>query len=136
MTIAPCVLCAEPGGELIWRDQRARIVWIHDAQHPAYMRVIWNQHVKEMSDLSLPDRAYLMDLVFRLEQVLRATLQPAKVNLASLGNMVPHLHWHVIPRFTDDPHFPQSSFGEALRDSIHRIENPDAFKRALIEEFK
>jgi diadenosine tetraphosphate (Ap4A) HIT family hydrolase len=38
--------------------------------------------------------------------MLRRLLQPTKVNLASLGNQVPHLHWHVIPRFADDAHFP------------------------------
>ena len=30
--------------------------------------------------------------------------EPDKMNLASLGNLVPHLHWHVIPRFENDPH--------------------------------
>ena len=42
-------------------------------------------------------------------------LQPAKVNLAALGNMVPHLHWHVIPRFADDSHFPQPVWGARQR---------------------
>jgi len=41
-----------------------------------------------------------------LSRALRALLQPDKVNLAALGNQVPHLHWHVIPRFADDTHFP------------------------------
>jgi diadenosine tetraphosphate (Ap4A) HIT family hydrolase len=136
MTTQPCVLCAETGGELIWRDERARIVWVHDEHHPAFMRVIWNQHVKEMSDLSTIDRAHLMDRVFHLEKFLRDTLAPEKMNLASLGNMVPHLHWHVIPRFVDDPHYPQPVFGEAVRPVAHRLENPQAFRQALSEEFK
>jgi hypothetical protein len=38
-----------------------------------------------------------------------------KVNLASLGNQVPHLHWHVIPRFKDDPHFPFAIWGRKMR---------------------
>jgi diadenosine tetraphosphate (Ap4A) HIT family hydrolase len=47
--------------------------------------------------------------------VLIAQLQPAKVNLAALGNVVPHLHWHVVARFAWDSHFPQPIWGLAQR---------------------
>jgi diadenosine tetraphosphate (Ap4A) HIT family hydrolase len=47
-----------------------------------------------------------MLVVYAMERALRTVMQPAKVNLASLGNQVPHVHWHVIPRFTNDAHFP------------------------------
>jgi diadenosine tetraphosphate (Ap4A) HIT family hydrolase len=56
-----------------------------------------------------------MEVVFAVESVVREQLTPEKMNLASFGNAVPHLHWHVIPRFTDDPHFPQPAFGPAMR---------------------
>lgn len=54
----------------------------------------------EFSDLSSADRTHCMDVVAQLEQALRKHLQPTKINLAALGNMVPHLHWHVIARLT------------------------------------
>ena len=60
-----------------------------------------------MTDLTEAERMHLMEVVFAVESVLREQLDPAKINLASLGNVVPHLHWHVIPRYDDDPHFPQ-----------------------------
>ena len=56
-----------------------------------------------------------MRVVFELEAGLRELLQPDKINLASLGNAVPHLHWHVIPRFRGDPHFPSPIWGAPLR---------------------
>jgi diadenosine tetraphosphate (Ap4A) HIT family hydrolase len=59
-----------------------------------------------MTDLAESDRAHLMQIVFRVEQILREIMHPEKINLASLGNQVPHVHWHIIPRFTDDAHFP------------------------------
>jgi len=74
--------------------------------YPGFCRVIWRSHVAEMSDLAGPDRGHLMALVFATESALRRLYAPQKINLASLGNLVPHLHWHVIPRFLDDPHFP------------------------------
>jgi diadenosine tetraphosphate (Ap4A) HIT family hydrolase len=53
--------------------------------------------------------------VCKVEQVLREVMQPDKINLASLGNMTPHLHWHVIPRFKSDKHFPQPIWGTPQR---------------------
>ena len=51
-------------------------------------------------------REHFMHVVFTVEQVLYELIKPDKINLASLGNQTPHLHWHVIPRFNDDAHFP------------------------------
>ena len=58
------------------------------------------------SDLDAAQRSGLLDVVFAAERALIGLLRPDKVNLASLGNMTPHLHWHVIPRFRGDPHVP------------------------------
>ena len=65
------------------------------------------------------DRARTMKVVFAVETAMREVIQPDKINLASLGNKTPHMHWHVIPRFEDDVHFPNSHWGEALRANIH-----------------
>jgi diadenosine tetraphosphate (Ap4A) HIT family hydrolase len=110
-----CELCEQPGGTVIWRDPRCRVVHVEEPGYPGFCRVIWNGHVKEMTDLAESDRAHLMRVVFAVEAALRERLGPEKINLASLGNMTPHLHWHVIPRFRDDPHFPNPIWGTARR---------------------
>lgn len=56
-----------------------------------------------------------MDVVLATERALRRVVQPDKINLASFGNAVPHLHWHVIPRWRDDSHFPESIWSAAQR---------------------
>ena len=56
-----------------------------------------------------------MNAVVAVEQVLREHLQPTKINLAALGNAVPHLHWHVIARFDWDIHFPASVWAAPQR---------------------
>jgi diadenosine tetraphosphate (Ap4A) HIT family hydrolase len=101
-----CPLCHPENETVLWQDERCRVILIDDADYPGFCRVIWGGHVKEVTDLAEPERSHLMAVVFTTEEILRETLQPAKINLASLGNQVPHLHWHVIPRFTDDTHFP------------------------------
>lgn len=116
-----CVLCTQPGGEVLWDDGFARVVLIGDADHPAYCRVILNAHRKEMTDLTEAERARLMSIVFVVERVLRDLLDPEKINLASFGNMVPHVHWHVIPRFAGDPHYPNPVFGVRQRDGARAL---------------
>lgn len=103
---AGCPLCAACDEAVLWRDDFCRVVWVDDPDYPGYCRVILNAHVREMTDLPEDARQRLMAVVFATEGALREALQPDKVNLASLGNQVPHLHWHVIPRFRDDRHFP------------------------------
>ena len=70
-----------------------------------------------------------MQTVFVVERVLRELLAPEKINLASFGNMVPHLHWHIIPRFADDPHFPNAVFGARQRDGARPL--PSGFVQAM-----
>jgi diadenosine tetraphosphate (Ap4A) HIT family hydrolase len=117
-----CPLCDTPGGALLWRDDFCRVVLVTDEpDYPGFLRVILNAHVKEMTDLSAADQSTLMRVVFAAEAALLEVLQPDKINLASLGNVVPHLHWHVIPRFADDPHFPNPLWGTKLRDTPHAV---------------
>jgi diadenosine tetraphosphate (Ap4A) HIT family hydrolase len=68
-----------------------------------------------MTDLPESERARFLQVVFAVETVLRSAVSPDKVNLACLGNLTPHLHWHVIPRYADDPHFPQPIWAAPLR---------------------
>lgn len=112
-----CELCTTIGGELLWQDQRCRVVLVAEPGYSGYCRVIWNTHVAEMTDLGDAERTHCLRVVLAAESVLRELLTPHKVNLASLGNFTPHLHWHVIPRFRDDPHFPQAIWGPRQRDA-------------------
>ena len=112
---ARCELCVGDGGHVIWRDAGWRVVRVEDAAFPAFYRVICNHHVAEFGDLLGDERSRCMDLVVTVERILREVLSPTKVNLASLGNVVPHLHWHVIARFSWDSHFPQPIWGAAQR---------------------
>ena len=124
-----CVFCDGEGGQQLWRDARCRVV-LTDEPFPGFCRVIWNSHVREMTDLAAPNRAHLMHVVYAVESALRARLTPAKMNLASLGNQTPHLHWHLIPRFADDSHFPNPVWGPPQRDATARA-LPDDFIAAL-----
>ena len=131
---AACVFCESAGGRVVFEDARLRVV-VADEPFAGLCRVIWNAHVCEMTDLAPDDRMYLMRIVFAVEDALRALLAPRKMNLANFGNLVPHIHWHVIPRFADDSHFPQPVWGPRQRDGSPRALPPnfDAALAARIE---
>lgn len=114
-----CEFCAGEGGQRLWRDARCRVV-LTEEPFAGFCRVIWNSHVREMTDLAADDREHFMRAVFATEAALRATLLPTKMNLATLGNATPHLHWHVIPRFVDDSHFPRPVWGVSQRAAAAR----------------
>ena len=115
-----CALCKDElkaeEGQLIWRGDDCRVILVNDADLPGFCRVIWNRHVAEMTDLSYGERDHIMTLVFAVEEAIRHVMHPDKVNIAALGNMVPHIHWHVIPRFKDDAFFPGSAWSKRTQE--------------------
>jgi diadenosine tetraphosphate (Ap4A) HIT family hydrolase len=118
---------------LLWRDDLCRVILVSDPDYPGYCRVICNRHVREMTDLEASARDRVMRVVFAAEEAVRRVMRPDKINLASFGNMVPHLHWHVIPRFVNDRHFPNSIWGEPQRAGAAR-ETPRAAITAALRE--
>lgn len=111
-----CELCERDGGSILWRDDFCRIVRVASRDYPGYCRVILNRHAGEMTDLGSGEREQLMRAVFACETALRELFRPHKINLASLGNQVPHLHWHVIARHADDRTFPEPIWAAPRRE--------------------
>jgi diadenosine tetraphosphate (Ap4A) HIT family hydrolase len=91
---------------VLWQNGTCRVVRVDEPDYPGFCRVILGRHAREMTDLEPAERAELMRVVFEVEAVVRECMGAEKMNLASLGNMTPHVHWHVVPRFHDDRHFP------------------------------
>ncbi|TSA23354.1 MAG: HIT family protein [Betaproteobacteria bacterium] len=115
MTVA-CPLCTPVAADLLWQDALCRVVWVDEPAYPGFCRVIVHAHIKEMTDLPECDRHRLMAVVFAAEVAVREVCRPDKINLASLGNLVPHLHWHVIPRWQTDRCFPDAIWAAARQD--------------------
>lgn len=112
-----CELCASAGGVVLWRSDLCRVVRVDDPSYPGFCRVIWNDHIREMTDLDATHQIVLMRVVFAVEAMVRRLFDPDKINLASFGNMVPHVHWHIIPRWLDDRHFPEPVWGKVQREA-------------------
>jgi len=129
-----CTLLANPPADvLIWKDAQLSVVLVDEPHYPGFVRVVWQAHVKEMTDLEPAERAHVMWAVWQVEAAQRAVMAPDKVNLASFGNMTPHVHWHVIPRFAGDVHFPQPTWGPAQREAQPQ---DVAARRALLPQLR
>ena len=120
---------------MLWQNDLCRVVRVDEPDYPGFCRVILRRHAREMTDLAPAERDALMAVVYAVEEALRETMRPDKINLASLGNMTPHVHWHVVPRFHDDRHFPAPIWAAPRRDSVvppERSERAAGIAAALI----
>lgn len=115
--MSACEFCSSPGGAVLWQNALCRVVRVDEPDYPGFCRVILKRHAREMTDLDEAERDGLMAVVYAVEAAVRETMRPDKMNLASLGNMTPHVHWHVIPRFADDRHFPGPVWAAPRRES-------------------
>ena len=123
-----CEFCSSPGGAVLWQNDLCRVVRVDEPDYPGFLRVILQRHAREMTDLDESERAGLMSVVWAVEAAVRETMEPDKMNVASLGNMTPHVHWHVIPRYRDDRHFPTPVWAAPRRE---RAPLPEREARAL-----
>jgi diadenosine tetraphosphate (Ap4A) HIT family hydrolase len=131
LTANNCELCESDGGEVLWCDRICRVVSIADSDYPGFCRVVLQDHVGEMTQLDPRTRDRLMQAVFATEEALRELMSPHKINLASFGNLVPHLHWHVIPRFASDRHFPAPVWAPPRREFASVAQAPDPSALAM-----
>ena len=83
-----------------------------DQYFPGYCFLISKEHVTELFHLEQPVRQELIEEVSRVAAVLAGLFKPDKINYELLGNMVPHMHWHLVPRFIEDPLWPRPIWSE------------------------
>ena len=106
-----CPLCTDRAKSEIWRNGNFYLIDAEDPAFPCFLRVVSCRHVPEMSSLTSEERTELWGILNVVEEEIIKALRTHKVNLAQFGNMVPHLHWHVIARWQDDSHFPECPWG-------------------------
>ena len=132
-----CPLCIEDGGICLVRTKQYRIVAPREPEFLGLIRVIWNDHVVEMTDLEILPRNDFMRAVYFVEESVRQMMNPDKINLASLGNAVPHLHWHIIPRWFDDSYFPVPIWGQRQREiSAEKVSQRQSDEQLLMRHIQ
>ncbi len=131
-----CELCQFDYTRALWQNDKFFIIAVQDEKFPGYVRLIWKEHVAEMTDLEAQDRLMIWKALDIIETCMRKHMHPDKINLAEFGNMVPHLHWHIIPRYTDDSHFPESIWGLQQRKLSVNTTQRQALANTFYKELK
>ena len=106
MTATACLFCAgeRPAADHRVADLGVTTAYLHDDQFfPGWVLLVLKAHATELFELDAAARARMMDEVSRVAAALKSVFAPRKINYECLGNQVPHIHWHVIPRLPDDP---------------------------------
>jgi diadenosine tetraphosphate (Ap4A) HIT family hydrolase len=93
-----------PGDDLVWQFPYSVALLGKWQYFHGYCLLICRTHATELSQLDDPDRRAYLEEMCLLARAVELAFRPLKLNYELLGNQVPHLHWHIFPRYAHDPH--------------------------------
>lgn len=106
---------------IIYQNKNVRIE-IEKSEIP-WLKIFTQDRYKEMSEVPSPIKFEIYDLLDIIEKEMIAYYNPKKINIASFGNYMPHVHWHIMARFEQDAYFPEPMWGTKQRES--NLDLPD-----------
>jgi diadenosine tetraphosphate (Ap4A) HIT family hydrolase len=115
-TLDSCLMCrrwADDSDLRIIELKHSYVILNRDQFFPGYTLLFTRTHVTELFHLERQVRSELIDEVSRVAEALDNVFRPDKINYELLGNMVPHMHWHLVPRFASEPLWPRPIWAEA-----------------------
>lgn len=102
----------------------------------AWLKVFTQKSHKEFSECSHEEKIEIWRVLDIIEIEMLSFFKPKKINIASFGNYVPHVHWHIMARFEEDSYFPEPMWGEKQREGSYKLEKFNEFLELLKEKFK
>lgn len=131
--MSDCELCLTATLPILWQNNRFRVILVNNQNIKGYLRLELIEHVKEIHHLTPAIQSEMYKIMNIIENIVTDVYSPDKINLASLGNKIPHIHWHIIPRFTNDNFFPQSIWSKPVRQNKfeNSIDEIDQLKQQL-----
>ncbi len=117
---------------ILYKNPRIRIE-IHQSEIP-WLKIFTQTPYKEMSELPYSLRMEIYGLLDTIETEMIAYYNPTKINIASFGNYLPQVHWHIMARFEEDSYFPEPMWGVKQRESSLHLPDFSLFCSLLLEE--
>ena len=105
--------------------ERSEIPWLKIFTQVAY---------KEFSETPSEVKQEIFRLLDLIEKEMLFFFNPTKINIASFGNYVPHVHWHIMARFEEDSYFPEPMWGEKQREGSYECSNFNEFLELLAKK--
>jgi diadenosine tetraphosphate (Ap4A) HIT family hydrolase len=113
----------------IWENEEFFIKQ-HNSKLP-WVKLFTKKEYKELTQIPPTTRAKLYNLIENIELLMIEFYKPDKINIASFGNMLPHMHWHIIARFKNDPYFPKTTWEEPIREFNLKLPPFNEFEKTL-----
>jgi diadenosine tetraphosphate (Ap4A) HIT family hydrolase len=107
----------EPGLRIVELES-CYVLLNHDQFFPGYTFVFTKEHVTELFHLDRETRRTVMEEVTATASALYSLFKPDKINYELLGNMVPHVHWHLVPRYRNDRLWPRPIWAEPHEETL------------------
>jgi len=117
---------------ILYQDSLIRIEH-HESSIP-WVKIFTQHPYKEMSEVPWELQLHIYKLLNIIEKEMIAFYNPTKINIASFGNYLPHLHWHIMARFELDSHFPEPMWGVQQREGMLDLPEFDGFIETLLEK--
>lgn len=97
-----------------------------------WLKIFTQKAYKEMSEVPGEIKFEIYDLLDTIEKEMLSYYEPTKINIASFGNYVPHVHWHIMARFEEDSYFPEPMWGKKQRESDLNLAEFEVFCEKVI----
>ena len=110
---------------------------IYIEHHPSsipWVKLFTHIPHREFSYSSQEEKAMIWESLDQIERLMLTYFHPTKINIASFGNMLPRLHWHIMARFAEDDFFPEPMWGVQQREGFHLTEPLEPFFQQLHTE--
>jgi diadenosine tetraphosphate (Ap4A) HIT family hydrolase len=104
-----------------------------EASEIPWLKIFTQHPYKEMSEVPEVTKFEIYYLLDIIEKEMLSYYNPTKINIASFGNYVPHIHWHIMARFEEDSYFPEPMWGTKQRESNLDLPDFESFCKKILQ---
>lgn len=105
-------------------------VEIHESEIP-WLKIFTQKPYKEFSECDGATKNEIFVALERIEKEMIRFYNPTKINIASFGNYLPHVHFHIMARFLDDSYFPEPMWGAKQREGKEKLGDFEEFLSSI-----
>ena len=103
---------------------------LHESEIP-WLKIFTHTLRKEFSECTREEKEAIWNSLDIIEKEMLGYFKPDKINMASFGNMLPRVHWHIMARFNDDSYFPEPMWGIKQRGGSIKIAPMEPFLESV-----
>ncbi|WP_422141519.1 HIT family protein [Arcobacter aquimarinus] len=118
---------------MIYKNELIKIE-IEPSEIP-WLKIFTNEPIKEFSECNSETKQEIWKYLDLIEKEMISYFKPEKINIASFGNYVPHVHFHIMARFKEDSFFPEPTWGKKQREAKLDLPSFDDFYEKIKKKF-